>query len=82
MHRTRTLCENLCKGNTEEKIVLFIAVLLFVHGGIFNSGNFTSCFFQSNGKWVYAFNRNIFYFQILHIIIFLHKDTFFSYNSI
>ena len=70
------------KEITEEKIGLFIVVVLFVRGVIFNWGNFASCFFQSNDKWVYAFNRNIFYFQILHIIIFLHKDTFFSYNSI
>ena len=58
--------------------VLF--VLLFALGVIFNWGNCTSCFFQSNDKWVYAFNRNI-YFQVLHII-FLHKDIFFSYNNI
>ena len=65
---------------TEEKTGFFIVVVLFVLGVIFIWGNFTSCFFQSNDKWVYAFNRNI-YFQVLHII-FLHKDIFFSYNNI
>ena len=45
---------------TEEKTGFFIVVVLFVLGVIFIRGNFTSCFSQSNDKWVYAFNRNIF----------------------
>ena len=31
-------------------------VLLFVLRVTFISGNFATCFFQSNDKWVYAFN--------------------------
>ena len=45
---------------TEEKTGFFIVVVLFVLGVIFIRGNFTSCFSQSNDKWVYVFNRNIF----------------------
>ena len=60
--------------------VLF--VLLFALGVIFIWDNCTSCFFQSNDKWVYIFNRNIFIFQVLHIITFLHKDIFSSCNNI
>ena len=42
----KNLCENLCKGNTEEKIGLFIVVVLFVRRVIINWGNFASCFFS------------------------------------
>ena len=61
---------------TEEKTGFFIAVTLFVLGVIFFWGSFTSCFFQSNDKWADVFNRIFFYFQVLRIIIFLHKDIF------
>ena len=75
-------CLTICaKEITEEKIGLIYVVVLFDRAVIFNWGNFTSCFFQSNDKWVYAFNRN-FFFQVLLIIIFLHKETFFSYNNV
>ena len=49
--------------NTEEKAGFFIVVVLFVLGIIFIWGNFTSCFFQSNDKWVYAFNKKSFVFK-------------------
>ena len=47
----------------------------------FSWGNFTSCFFQSNDKWVHdkwvhAFNRNIFIFKFYILLFFLHKDIF------
>ena len=42
----------------------------------FSWGNFTSCFFQSNDKWVHAFNRNIFIFKFYILLFFLNKDIF------
>ena len=54
--------------------VLF--VLLFALGVIFIWGNFTSCFFQSNDKWVYAFNRNIFIFKFYILLLFYIKIFF------
>ena len=64
------------KEITEEKIGLFYVVVLFVRGVIFNWGNFTSCFFQSNDKWGHASNRNIFIFKFYILLFFLHKDIF------
>ena len=59
--------------------VLF--VLLFAVGVIFIWGNFTSCFFQSNDKWVNAFNRNIFIFKF-YISLFFYRNIFFSLTTI
>ena len=58
--------------------VLF--VLLYALGVIFISGNFTSCFFRSNDKWVYAFNRNIFIFKF-YILLFYYIEIFFSLTT-
>ena len=66
--------------NTEEKTGFFIVVVLFVLGIIFIWGNFTSCFFQSNDKWVYAFNRNIFIFKF-YILLFFYIKKFFSLTT-
>ena len=55
-------------------------VLLFALGVIFIRGNCTSCFFQSNDKWVYAFNRNIFVFKF-YLISFFYVKTFFSLTA-
>ena len=52
-------------------------VVLFVLGVIFSWGNFTSGLFQSNDKWVYAFNRNIFIFKI-YTLLFFYIKRFFS----
>ena len=43
---------------------------------IFIWGNFTSYFFQSNDKWVYAFNRNIFIFKFYILLFFYIKKLF------
>ena len=80
MHRTRTLFDNLCKGITEEKIGLIYVVVLFDRAVIFNWGNFTSCFFQSNDKWVYDFNRYVFIFKF-YILIFFYMKTLFSLTA-
>ena len=47
---------------------------------IFIRGNCTSCFFQSNDKWVYAFNRNIFVFKF-YLISFFYIKTLFSLTT-
>ena len=39
-----------CTRQEIKKMGLFIVVVLFIRGVIFNWGNFASCFFQSNGK--------------------------------
>ena len=59
--------------------VLF--VLLFALGVIFIWGNCTSCFFffQSNDKWAYAFNRNIFTFKFY--IFFFYMKIFLSLTA-
>ena len=44
---------------------------------IFIWGNFTSYFFQSNDKWVYAFKRNIFIFKFYILLLFYIKIFFF-----
>ena len=54
--------------------VLF--VLLFALGVIFIWDNCTSCFFQSNDKWVYIFNRNIFIFKFYILLLFYIKIFF------
>ena len=61
---------------TEEKTGFFIVVVLIVLGVIFIWGNFTSCFFQSYDKWVYAFNRNIFIFKFYILLFFYIKKLF------
>ena len=55
-------------------------VLLFALGVIVNWGNCTSCFFQSNDKWVYDFNRNIFIFNF-YILLFFYIKIFFSLTT-
>ena len=50
--------------------------MLFVRGVIFIWGNFTSCFFQSNDKWVHALNRNIFIFKFCVLSFFYIKKLF------
>ena len=70
-------CVKTCgKEITEEKIGLIYVIVLFVRGVIFNWGSFTSCFFQSNNKWVYAFNRNIFIFKFYISLRFYIKILF------
>ena len=39
-----------CTRQEIKKMGLFIVVVLFICGVIFNWGNFASCFFQSNDK--------------------------------
>ena len=68
--------KNCAKEITEEKIAFFIVLVLFVRGVIFLWGNFTSCFFQSNDKWVYTFNRNIFIFKFYILLFFYIKKLF------
>ena len=68
------------KEITEEKISLFIVVVLFVRGVIFNWDNFASCFFQSSDKWVYGFNRNIFIFKF-YISLFFYIKILFSHTA-
>ena len=71
-------CVKICaKEITEEKIGLFIVVVLFVCGVIFNWGNFASCFFQSIDKWIYDFNRNIFIFKFDILLFFYIKIPLF-----
>ena len=65
---------------TEEKIFLFIVIVLFILVVFFLWGNFTSFFFQSNDKWVYAFNRNIFIFKF-YILLFFYIKIFFSLTT-
>ena len=59
------------------KTGLFVVAVFFVLGVIFIWGNFISCYFQSNDKWVYAFNRNIFVFKF-YILLFFYIKIFFS----
>ena len=74
-------CMKICtKKITEEKIGFFIVLVLFVRGVIFIWGNFTSCFFQSNDKWVYAFNRNIFIFKF-YVLLFFYIKILFSLTT-
>ena len=74
-------CVKICaKEITEEKIGLFIVAVLFVREVIFNWGNFASCFFQSNDKWVYAFNRNVFIFKF-YILLFFYIKILFSLTA-
>ena len=68
------------KEITEEKIGLFIVVVLLVRGVIFKWGNFTPCFFQSNDKWVYSFNRNIFILKS-YILLFFYIKILFSLTT-
>ena len=44
---------------TQEKKGFFIVLVLFVLGFFLFWANFTFCLFQSNDKWLYAFNRNV-----------------------
>ena len=53
-----------------------IVLVLFVRGVIFIWGNFTSFFFQSNDKWVYTFNGNIFIFKFYMLLFFYIKILF------
>ena len=65
---------------TEEKRGFVIVVELFALGVIFIWGNFTFCFFQSNNRWVYVFNRNIFIFKF-YILLFFYIKIFFSLTT-
>ena len=55
---------------TEEKKGLFIVLVLFVLGFFLIWGNLTSCSFQSNDKWVYAFNRNVIFSSFIFYYFF------------
>ena len=65
---------------TDEKTDSFIVAVLLVLGAIFIWVNFTSCFFQSNDKWVYPFDRNIFIFKF-YILLLFYIRIFFSLTT-
>ena len=65
---------------TDEKTDFFIVAVLLVLGAIFIWVNFTSCFFQSNDKWVYPFDRNIFIFKF-YILLLFYIRIFFSLTT-
>ena len=66
----------------KEFVLLFLLfVMLFVLWVIVLCGNFATCFFQSNDKWEYAFNTNIFISNFT-FYYFLTQSYFFSYNYI
>ena len=69
-----------------ERICSFVCVIRTVicsviRTVIFFWGNFAACFFETNDKWDTPLIQ-VLLFQILHIIIFLHKAIIFSYNNI
>ena len=65
---------------TDGKTDFFIVAVLLVLGAIFIWGNFTSCFFQSNDKWVYPFNGNIFIIKF-YILLFFYIRIFYSLTA-
>ena len=69
----------------KEFILLFMLfMMLFILRVIFLCGNFATCFFQSNDKWKYTFNTNIFisnftFFTFGHKLFFFLLQQYITY---
>ena len=64
-----------------EFVLSFILFMMrFVLRVIFLCGNFATCFFQSNDKWEYTLNTNIFISNFT-FYYFLRQSYFFSSNN-